>query len=146
MRDLNALVRLFVALAEHHRALQPQNPRYRVSDRGWELVARRALIRDDEAVFVAEEDDRVVGFVRVSVTEKPWGMSCEVGTLMVEESARGKGWGRSLMQAAEEFARAAGTKGIRVDVLEANDAARRFYEAAGYAAFAVRYGKPTPGT
>ncbi len=142
--DLESLVRLFLELRRHHALLQPSNPRYSVEEQRWREVAREALDDSSTTVYVAADGARVVGFASLALVEKPWGTACEITTLVVEEARRGRGVGRDLLRATEEFARAAGAKGVRVDVLMANAGGRAFYEREGYAPFAVRYGKPVP--
>jgi ribosomal protein S18 acetylase RimI-like enzyme len=104
-------------------------------------VARGALEREDVTVLVASLDGLIVGFAKLSFADKPWGLACEIETLVVERHTRGHGCGTRLMRAAESCATRAGAKGMRVDVLLANEPARSFYEGLGYEPFALRYGK-----
>ncbi len=145
--DHPEIARLYVELRQHHRLLEAHSPRYELGDFVWELEARRALQNPDIHLVVAEsEDEGVVGFARLSLEEKVWGLSCEVHTLVVEEASRGAGIGRRLMDAAESWAVAEGAKAIRVNVLLQNAGGRAFYEREGYLPIALRYGKPlTPG-
>ena len=50
---------------------------------------------------MARSGGRVVGFVGLAYEDKPWGLSCEVKTLVVDEDRRGRGLGTALMRAAE---------------------------------------------
>ena len=65
-----------------------------------------------------------------------------VSTLWVDESARGKGWGTKLMDAAEELARSRGCTHVSLDTFEYQ--ARPFYEKLGYKLFGTLEGYP-PG-
>lgn len=143
--DLEELVRLYIALRDHHRRLHSSNPRYQVEDRKWEEIARWALQDDDIAVFVAERAGAVRGFVKLSIAEKPWGRSCEMDTLVVDEGWRSEGIGKELLDAAEDHALKVGATGLRADVLVSNDEGRAFYEREGYTLIAVRYGKTIDG-
>ncbi len=141
--DQPEIARLYLELRQHHRVLETKNPRYEMADMVWELEARRALQDPKIHVLVAERDDEgVVGFARLSLEEKVWGLSCEVHTLVVEEASRSAGIGGRLMDAAESWAVAEGAKGIRVNVLLQNAGGRAFYEREGYLPIALRYGKP----
>ena len=141
--DQPEIARLYIELRQHHRLLEATSPRYEVGDLVWELEARRALEEPDIHVLVAESDEQgVVGFVRLTLEEKVWGISCEVHTLVVEEASRSAGIGGRLMDAAESWAVAEGAKGIRVNVLLQNAGGRAFYEREGYLPIALRYGKP----
>ena len=93
-------------------------------------------------ISVAAQDDLVLAFMKIHFETKPWGLSCEVDTMVVDDKWRGRGIGTQLLEEAEEIARKHGATGIRVDVLIPNYDGREFYERAGYEAFAVRYGKP----
>ena len=139
---VSAVASLYVELKHHHRVLAPSSERYQVDDEAWERVAYETLDDPDKTVFVAEDEDRVVGFVGIELASKPWGISCEIETLVVEEEARGRGVGLALLRAAERFAKDVRARALRVDVLHNNDGARAFYEREGYNLFAVRYGKP----
>ena len=137
--DADAIATLYIELKQHHAEIQPSNPRYQVPEERWRKIAAEAIARGE--VLVAETDGAVIGFVRTSYSERPWGKACEVNTLVVDGKARGAGVGGILMSAAEEAAAAAGAKGIRLDILVGNDDGVTFYEKLGYELFAWRYGK-----
>jgi ribosomal protein S18 acetylase RimI-like enzyme len=140
--DHQAVSRLYVQLKEHHRRLQPGNPRYGVTNDEWSEVALTALIDPDVYMYVAQLGAEIAGFMKITYAQKPWGVSCELETMVVDKHQRGKGVGGHMLQEAETLARKRGAKGMRVDVLIPNYEGREFYERHGYEAFAVRYGKP----
>jgi ribosomal protein S18 acetylase RimI-like enzyme len=140
--DLDDVTRLYLALKEHHSQLRPDIPRYRVSDGQWEKVADRALRDPDLVTLVAEAGGRVVGFTKLAFVEKPWGLSCEIDTMVVEDAYRNRGIGAEMLRAAEVEAYRRDAKGLRVDVLLENYDGREFYQRAGFEPFSVRYGKP----
>lgn len=139
--DLAELVRLQLQLQEHHRRLEPQNPRYLVDDAEWRSLIEHGLQDVGSRFLVAVAEGAARGFVKLSFVEKPWGTSCEMDTLVVAESWRGGGVGESLVEAAERLARDAGARGIRANVLTRNEEGRSFYERLGYEQISVRYGK-----
>jgi ribosomal protein S18 acetylase RimI-like enzyme len=139
--DLPAIAHLFGELARHHGRIQPDNPRYGVPSTRWRELAARALEDPDEEVLVARSGDEVVGFVRFLYREKPWGISCEIETLVVDEDWRGAGVGTRLLEVAEAAAVAKGARGIRADILVGNDEGAAFWESRGYKGFALRFGK-----
>ncbi len=57
-----------------------------------------------------ERDGRMVGHVKVErcYQRRAEGAACLVTSLLVEEESRGKGYGRLLMEAAEDYARSEG--------------------------------------
>ena len=139
--DLPAIAHLFGELARHHGRIQPDNPRYEVPSTRWRELAEKALEDEDEEVLVARSGDEVMGFVRFLYREKPWGISCEIETLVVDEDWRGAGVGTRLLEATEEAAVVKGARGIRADILVGNDEGAAFWEARGYKNFALRFGK-----
>jgi ribosomal protein S18 acetylase RimI-like enzyme len=140
--DQPEIARLYAELGDHHRRLLPEHPRYQAGHLEWEIEARKALENPDISVHVAEADEGVVAFMKIFFLQKSWGLSCEVETLVVEDAWRGTGVGTMLMARADEVGRAAGAKGMRVDVLLDNARARAFYEGLDYSPIAIRYGKP----
>lgn len=78
--------------------------------------------------LVASRDSEPVGIVLLAVRgDRGW-----IGGLGVAPEARRDGVGRQLMEAALETARRAGLREVSLEVLEANDAARRLYDALGF--------------
>jgi len=140
--DVSVVASLYVELKHHHRALAPSAERYQVDDEAWQRIAYESLEDPEKTVFVAEVEGRVVGFVRLELVPKPWGISCEIATLVVEEETRRRGVGLALLRASERFAKDVRARALRVDVLHDNVEGRAFYEREGYSLFAVRYGKP----
>jgi GNAT superfamily N-acetyltransferase len=61
--------------------------------------------------------------------------------IMVSEDAEGRGVGRALMAAGEEWSRAQGHRFITLMVFAGNARAIRFYEAGGYVPDMIRYVK-----
>lgn len=121
-----------------------------------DVVARRAMweralagdVPERGATLVSEDvDGHVTGFVQVGAAsgDDP---DPELGVLYaiyLEPSAIGTGVGRALLTQATERLRAAGFARACLDVLPANERARRVYEAAGWRAvgeeFLVTHGE-----
>lgn len=85
------------------------------------------------AVFVAEADDgELVG--RLSVARDAHPASSHVADigLMVAKSARRRGVGRALLEAAVEWARSAGVRKLELHVFPWNEPAIRLYEKFGF--------------
>ncbi|MGH3456071.1 MAG: GNAT family N-acetyltransferase [Nocardioidaceae bacterium] len=93
----------------------------------------------DQLLLVAERDERIVGFVDAA-ERRHWSGALDVyvGELVVERTAEGRGVGRGLVDAVRDWA---GRRGIAVITLEtgaANEPARAFYAALGFAEESVR--------
>jgi RimJ/RimL family protein N-acetyltransferase len=109
-----------------------------ISDSTWRSAGDerryvRAIRRHpDAAVLVALLDDQVVG--RLSLARDPHPASRHVADLgvMVSSARRRQGIGRALLEAAEDWAGAAGIRKLELHVFPHNEAARRLYESCGY--------------
>ncbi len=88
------------------------------------------------AVFVAESPDAamgLIGWVHVSVSHLlESDMRAEVNGLIVAEGQRSAGAGAKLLEAAEEWARRRGCRGMNVRSNVIRERAHRFYERQGY--------------
>lgn len=83
--------------------------------------------------LVAEQGSQIVGllvyyFLPFSASAKP---VLYIKELFVNDTARGQGAGRALMQRAALEARDAGCSGVKWTVADWNDPAKRFYESLG---------------
>jgi GNAT superfamily N-acetyltransferase len=83
--------------------------------------------------FVAEDGDRIVGFVSVGSSRDP-GTDGELFAIYVHPEHWGTGAGRKLIEAGEEELRSLGHRDAILWVLDDNPRARRFYEIAGWSA------------
>jgi len=100
---------------------------------GWVRESLADLSDPDSAAFVAEQSGEGVGFVCVSERPHFTGeVDTYIGELVVAKMAQGKGVGRALVRAAEDWGRARGRKRVVVDTGAANAPARQFYAALGY--------------
>ena len=103
-----------------------------------EMKTRLAQLKPaaQHAVFLAEADKLVVGWIHVSVSpllEVP--RRAEVNGLIVSDGQRSHGAGAELLEAAEKWARAKGCKGMSVRSNVIRDRAHLFYERHGYVHF-----------
>jgi GNAT superfamily N-acetyltransferase len=93
----------------------------------------RLLERPDQAVFVAEREGELLGWIHVqefhSLASDPAGL---VTGLVVDPAARRRGLGRGLMEAAEGWARARGLASLRLRARLARAGAHAFYRRLGY--------------
>lgn len=101
-----------------------------------EIEATVSILLEDRSTEFLLVGEPETGFVqtrfRLSVwtgTEDAW-----LEDLFVDESARGQGLGRVLVEAAVERARARGCDRIQLDVNQANESAVALYESCGFRA------------
>jgi GNAT superfamily N-acetyltransferase len=97
-----------------------------------ERIRRRAALRD-RVVYVACQNDAVVGWVDVGITNhlqaEPYG---EIGGLVVSAACRSVGIGARLVERAEQWIRQQGLSRVTVRSRIAREAAHRFYLREGY--------------
>ncbi|MDU1904595.1 MAG: GNAT family N-acetyltransferase [Dysgonomonas sp.] len=83
-------------------------------------------------LFVAEDQDRIVGTLSLIVYEIPTGTKAWIEDVVTDEAARGKGVARKLVEAALVHIRIQGIK--KVDLTSSNDrvAAHELYRKTGF--------------
>ena len=90
--------------------------------------------RPDFRTLVAEDAGRIVGFAVTGTSEDADAdeRTGEVYAIYLEPDRVGTGVGRGLFERATEDLRSRGFRSVTLWVLETNERARRFYEAAGW--------------
>lgn len=92
-------------------------------------------------VLVAEDEGAIVGFIHARTTtdyytQAPIG---HVSDIVVAKGMEGRGVGRALVDAAQEWARSRGYALMQLYVLPENTGARGLYESMGYRAEWLKY-------
>jgi ribosomal protein S18 acetylase RimI-like enzyme len=124
--DLESLTPLFEAYRRFYE--QPAN-----LAKSRRFLGER-LAKDDSVIIVAEEEGSLLGFTQLyplfssTVCRRVW----QLNDLFTIESARGRGVGRALMEAARNHAIATGASGIELATAHTNLPAQRLYESLGY--------------
>jgi L-phenylalanine/L-methionine N-acetyltransferase len=93
---------------------------------------RSARRHPDAAVFVAEDDDRIVGRLSVARDIHPASPHVADLGLMVAVEHRRRGIGRALLDQAVAWARDTGVSKLELHVFPWNDAAIALYESFGF--------------
>jgi ribosomal protein S18 acetylase RimI-like enzyme len=144
--DADQVADLWVELASdqlaHGSHLRPEANRERIRD----SILRHAVAG---TLFVVREDDIVVGFVTFSVETGGYDQDVRRGVvenIYVAEGHRDEGVGAALLRAAERTLSDRGCEAVGLDVMAANEGARRFYERHGYAAHRVEMERRLDGT
>ena len=98
-----------------------------------EAAERLTALGPEGAVLVAEADGAVLGWIHVCgirfFQSPPF---AEVGGLVVDEAARGKGVGKLLVEAGARWAAERGYRKLRVRSNVVREDAHRFYEREGF--------------
>jgi ribosomal protein S18 acetylase RimI-like enzyme len=137
--DVSAVAALWVELVRAHAALDPALALEPGAADALEREVARALGDADAAVWVAEQDGRVVGFASARL-ERASSLAVERARVEITEiavvpEARRRGIGRALAEAAVGWARRQRVARIEVRVAAGNAAGQGFWRALGYAPF-----------
>ena len=135
--DARAIVEVYIrSWQAAYRGLMPDDflDSLSVEDREQEWRSWLASQPTRQWCLVAEDDGKVLGFVRFgpSRDEEAPEDAGEVYAIYVLPEAFGTGTGRELFAHANRILRERGFAAATLWVLEANERARRFYEAAGW--------------
>ena len=100
----------------------------------------RVLASNAKTVFVAEMDDRIVGWtgaaeMEILVADR----YCELEGLVVADGKRGRGVGRRLVEAVEQWARSRGLNQVSLRSNVVRPESHAFYERLGYDRFKTQH-------
>ncbi|HEX4630242.1 MAG TPA: GNAT family N-acetyltransferase [Chthoniobacterales bacterium] len=113
---------------------------YPVSEDAMEERLKRILKMETHSVFVAERNGEVVGWTHGAeqeMLELDW--RGEIRGLVVAESERGRGVGRRLVEAVENWARERGLKDMSVRSNVIRPESHPFYERIGYTRYKTQH-------
>jgi len=139
--DVDRLTEYWVALATDQRQygsrLLATENRTAVAE-----TISRHIVSDE--LLVAREDDAVFGFVMYTIEDGRYVQDQQTGVIVnlyVRPDSRNRGVGSELLAAAEAELVDAGADTVTLEVLAANDAARRFYRRHDYQPHRVELAK-----
>jgi GNAT superfamily N-acetyltransferase len=96
---------------------------------------------DEQLIFVVEAEDQTVGDLWLAERDDSFQRCLFIFDIRLEESQRGKGYGKAAMQFAEEEARRRGFDTVALNVFGRNTTARNLYRSLGYEENAVAMSK-----
>lgn len=145
--DYNSFCELFNEIDALHRDNLPhifQKPSGAAREQDYYL----GLVADENvALFVAEVEKKLVGFVHAIVRDAPAILIfvprryAIVDSIVVKSGYQNNGIGRILMNKMQEWAIAKGATSIELNVYEFNETAISFYERLGYQTFSRKMNK-----
>ena len=97
----------------------------------WEARTRRLATSAERAMFVADDEGRLVGSAGVFLDPDDE-LRPHLIAMWVAPAARRRGVGRALVEAVLEWARGAGRASVRLLVVDHNQGAIRLYEEFGF--------------
>ncbi len=92
---------------------------------------------DDQRLFDVMDDDVLVGSLWLAKMDDQGAHEWFVYDVVIDQAFRGRGFGRSTMQAAEDYVRSQGGTKLTLNVFGPNLVARGLYESMGYSVLAV---------
>jgi len=123
-----------------HAALPPERARSKAVD-DVERLFPGGEPSPDQLVFVIEADGEPVGNLWLADRDDSFQRAVFVYDICVDESQRGKSYGRAAMVFAEEEARRRGHDRVALNVFGGNEVARSLYRSLGYDENAVSMSK-----
>lgn len=134
--DLDGIFQLNLQINSLHFANAPE-AFVAPSEADREFLAQ-ALENKERLFLVAEREQQILGFLTAMITQNGTvsflikDPICRVGTIVVDEEQKQQGIGRQLLQACEQWARDANATQVRLEVMEFNQPAQRFYDNQGF--------------
>jgi ribosomal protein S18 acetylase RimI-like enzyme len=139
-RDTASLGELGMALMQTHYAFDDRrflDPNHADAG-GYAQFLASQLDDDDAVVMIAEQRGKILGYVYAAVEPLSWkDLRDECGfihDLLVDISARGRGAGEALLNAAIEWLGERGMPRVVLGTAARNEAARRLFERRGFRA------------
>ncbi|GLY09468.1 GNAT family N-acetyltransferase [Pseudobacillus badius] len=99
-----------------------------------ESFIRERLEKEESVIFMAVENGQSIGFTQLYPTFSSVAMKRVwiLNDLFVTADSRNKGAGRALLQAAKQFAKETGAKGLQLQTAVDNKSAQHLYESDGW--------------
>ncbi len=111
-------------------------------------VYERGLASGNDDMLVAEDGGDIVGFGAMAIKNSFWQQArvAYITTLVVDESRRGEGIGKSLVDALTDRAKQSGCRRIELDSGFHREAAHKMYEHIGFGKRAYLFSKEIDAT
>jgi ribosomal protein S18 acetylase RimI-like enzyme len=135
-KDLQPMIELWKGLMDFHASRDPIFIRRPDGEQNWEVFVRTNMAADNAAVFVAEQESRVVGYCMAMISTYPPVLAVssygELMDLMVHPECRRHGIGERLFGAARAWYKERGIKRIEVRVAATNEISTAFWPKMGF--------------
>lgn len=134
--DLESLLELNRQIGEFHYENAPEV--FSKPSEAERKFLLKALNDKDRLFLVAVLNDSVIGFLTATINTNeiiPFLVKepiCRVGTIVIDQDHRSSGIGQKLMQACQVWATSSGSCEIRLEVMEFNSKAQKFYSKLGF--------------
>jgi len=136
LTEVNKVVLLWKSFMNDPLAIDEPIPTHEENEKKQSQFIGELIREDPQQVLVAEKEGELIGYVAYQVEQKaPVEMSRKrsfIHDLYVSPSHRGKGVGRSLLQACLNHLKGAGPRQVRIAVWVRNGGAIRLYREMGF--------------
>jgi ribosomal protein S18 acetylase RimI-like enzyme len=93
----------------------------------------RAMIASPlTTLFIAKDEDRIVGMISLAVVQMPTGLRSYLEDLVIDSAYRQRGGATALLQAAIDLARSSGARTLNMTSRSSRTGAIRLYERLGF--------------
>lgn len=134
--DVSGIMPIFSEVVDYHASIDPEV--YTDADmNAFEQSVREQLTKDNWKIFVAEADEKIVGFLTLQMrsNRRKYGNVADVDgridCLAVGQQYRQMGIGTKLIEAMEDYLKEQGIAELRLTVSVHNPAAIKCYEKMG---------------
>jgi len=138
-RDATAISLLWAEYFDYHCSLDPLYKRNKDSDKGIAEFLVKAVKDNDTFIFVAEYDEKIVGYIWCEIDKKPpcfenrfFGL---VSDIAVTKEQRGKGIAKELLKRGMEWFKIKNITHVEARVLQSNPLATKFWQSSGFEPF-----------
>ena len=109
-------------------------PQLSVNAKGLSMDRLAELVESDNTLIFLGTDENgcILGMLSLIVMKIPTGNKAWIEDVVVDQSARGKGLGKSLMNHALEQAKKLGAKSVDLTSRPSRESANKLYQALGY--------------
>lgn len=141
VKDAEVLARLNDSVQKLHADQHPHFFKYPIDQEAMIAFFRDQMEAEQNAIYIAWDDDKPVGYIWCILQSRPENLIVHafkrvtVDQISVNPESRGKGVGKALMLAAEEFARECDTINLGLSTWAFNTNAHRFFEGMGYSKY-----------
>lgn len=137
LKDLDDLIELsyrFLSYeADNHE--KSYDPKYAYTENSADYIKTK-IESEDSLFLVAEEDDKLVGFLAGAIHKRPKARKtvkpASLDEIYVEEAYRNQGVGKKLITEFQEWARKGGANKLKVGTFHKNERALHIYKELGF--------------
>ena len=103
---------------------------------------KRILASEGSHLFISELDNKkITGMLSIGTYQTPTGIKVWIEDVVVDESYRGKGIGKELMNFAVNYSRSLGAKDVRLTSRPSRIAANKLYSKLGFKKYETNFYK-----